>query len=100
VLHTALGMVLPSTSAPVIRRHMGSVSRGLQLQLEEGCASAAYSTSIMLASGSIASAADATILPWGRGADSSAAGEDASSAAAVLGSSPYQDKSVDFLHST
>jgi hypothetical protein len=32
--------------------------------------------------------------------DSSAAGEAASSAAAVLGSSPSQDKSVDFLQST
>jgi hypothetical protein len=32
--------------------------------------------------------------------DSSAAGAKTSSAAAVLGSSPSQDKSVDFLHST
>jgi hypothetical protein len=31
-------------------------------------------------------------------ADSSAAGAETSSAAAVLGSSPSQDKSVDFLH--
>jgi hypothetical protein len=54
----------------------------------------------MLASGSVASAAGITISTWGRGADSSAAGVEASSAAAVLGSSPSQDKSVDFLHST
>jgi hypothetical protein len=54
----------------------------------------------MLASGSVASTADATVSPWGRGADSSAAGMESSSAAAALGSSPSQDKSVDFLHST
>jgi hypothetical protein len=54
----------------------------------------------MLASGSVASSADATVSPWGRGADSSVAGAEASSAAAVLGSSPSQDKSVDFLHNT
>jgi hypothetical protein len=44
--------------------------------------------------------AGAMVSPWGRGADSSTAGAIASSAAAVLGSSPSQDKSVDFLHST
>jgi hypothetical protein len=54
----------------------------------------------MLASGSIASAAGSMVSPWGRGVDSSATGVEASSAAAVLGSSPSQDKSVDFLHST
>jgi hypothetical protein len=54
----------------------------------------------MLASGSVASTASATVSAWGRGADSSAAGAEASSAVAVLGSSPSQDKSVDFLHST
>jgi hypothetical protein len=54
----------------------------------------------MLASGSVASMACATVSAWGRGADSSAAGVESSSATAVLGSSPSQDKSVDFLHST
>jgi hypothetical protein len=54
----------------------------------------------MLASGSVASTAGATVSAWGRGVDSSAAGAEASSAAAVLGSSSSQDKSVDFLHST
>jgi hypothetical protein len=39
-------------------------------------------------------------LAYGRGADSSAAGAETSSAAAVLGSSPSQDKLVDFLHGT
>jgi hypothetical protein len=54
----------------------------------------------MLASDSIASATGVTVSAWGRGADSSAAGAETSSAVAVLGSSPSQDKSVDFLHST
>jgi hypothetical protein len=97
---TASGMVLPSTSAPVNRRHTGSVSRGLRLLLEEGCISAVYSPSTMLASGSVASVGGVTVSAWGRGADSSVAGAEAYSAAAALGSSPSQDKSVDFLHST
>jgi hypothetical protein len=54
----------------------------------------------MLASGSVASTIDATVSAWGRGADSSVAGVESSSATAVLGSSPSQDKSVDFLQST
>jgi hypothetical protein len=54
----------------------------------------------MLASGSVASAVGATVSAWSRGANSSAAGVEASSAAAVMGSSPSQDKSIDFLHST
>jgi hypothetical protein len=47
----------------------------------------------------VASAASATVSAWGRGGDSSAAGTDASSATAALGSSPSHDKFVDFLHS-
>jgi hypothetical protein len=39
-------------------------------------------------------------LALGRGADSLAAGAKSSSAAAALGSSPSQDKSVNFLRST
>jgi hypothetical protein len=54
----------------------------------------------MLASSSVVFVAGAMVSAWGRGADSSAAGAEASSAAAVLGSSPYQDKFVNFLHST
>jgi hypothetical protein len=54
----------------------------------------------MLASGSVASTAGATISACGRGADSSAAGVKSSSAAVVLVSSPSQDKVVDFPHST
>jgi hypothetical protein len=85
---TASRMALPSTSAPVNRRHTGSVSRGLRLLLKEGCISAVYSPSTMLASGSTASVAGATVSTWEKGADFSAAGVGASSAAAVLGSSP------------
>jgi hypothetical protein len=44
--------------------------------------------------------AGVTVSAWGRGADSSAAGVESSSATAALGSSPSQDKSVDFLQST
>jgi hypothetical protein len=54
----------------------------------------------MLASGSVASTASATVSAWGRGADSSTAAVESSLAAAALVSSPSQDKSVDFLHST
>jgi hypothetical protein len=54
----------------------------------------------MLSFGSEASTTSATISAWGRGADSSAAGTDASSGTAALGSSSSQDKSVNFLHST
>jgi hypothetical protein len=52
----------------------------------------------MLASGSVASTAGASVSAWGRGEDSSAAGAEPSSATAALGSSPSQDKPVDFLH--
>jgi uncharacterized protein (DUF2132 family) len=41
-----------------------------------------------------------SVSAWGRRADSSAAGVEPSSATAALGSSPSQDKSVDFLLST
>jgi hypothetical protein len=54
----------------------------------------------MLASDSVASMTDATVSAWGRGANSSAAGVESSSVTAALGSSPSQDKSVDFLQST
>jgi hypothetical protein len=54
----------------------------------------------MLASGSVASMAGVSVSARGRGADSSAAGVESSSATAALGSSPSQDKSVDFLQST
>jgi hypothetical protein len=76
-----------------------SLPRRLRLLLEEDCVSAVYSPSTMLASGSVASTAGASVSVWGMGADSSAAGAEPSSATAALGSSPSQDKSVDFLHS-
>jgi hypothetical protein len=53
-----------------------------------------------VASGGVAFAPGVTFSAWGRRADSSTAGDGFSSAAAVLGSSPSQDRSVDFLHST
>jgi hypothetical protein len=71
---TASGMVLPSTLTPVNSRHTGLVSRGLRLLFEEDCVCAVYSPSSMLASGSEALTAGATVSSWGRGADSSAAG--------------------------
>jgi hypothetical protein len=40
------------------------------------------------------------VSAWGRGVDSSTAGDRFSSPAAALGSSPSQDIYVDFLHST
>jgi hypothetical protein len=54
----------------------------------------------MVASGGVTSAPGTTVSPWGREADSSTAGDGFSLVAAVLGSSPSQDRSVDFLHST
>jgi hypothetical protein len=54
----------------------------------------------MLASGSVAFTAGASVSAWGAGVDSSAAGAEPSSAIAALGSSSSQVKSVDFLHST
>jgi hypothetical protein len=59
-----------------------------------------YIPSTMVASGSVASAPGTTVLAWGRGVDSSSAADGSSSLAAASGSSPSQDKSVDFLHST
>jgi hypothetical protein len=53
----------------------------------------------MLAFDSVAPTAGASVSAWGRGADSTAVGVEPSSATATLGSSPSQDKSVDFLHS-
>jgi hypothetical protein len=69
-----------------------------RLLLEDDCVRAVYSPSTMLASGSVASTASATVSAWGAGADSSAAGAESSSAIAALGSSSSQVKSVDFLH--
>jgi hypothetical protein len=54
----------------------------------------------MLASGSVVSMTGATVSARERGVDSSVAGVESSSATTVLGSSPSQDKSVDFLQST
>jgi hypothetical protein len=77
-----------------------SLPRRPRLLLEEDCVRAVYSPSTILASGSVASMAGATISAWGAGADSSAVGVESSSATAALGSSSSQDRSVDFLLST
>jgi hypothetical protein len=77
-----------------------SLPRRPRLPLEESCIRAVYSPSTMLASGSVASTAGASVSAWGRGADYSVAGAEPSSATAVLGPSSSQVKSVDLLHST
>jgi hypothetical protein len=53
--------------------------------------------STTLASGNAASAAGASDSTWGAGVDSSTGGATSSSATVAEGSSPSQDKSVDFL---
>jgi hypothetical protein len=52
----------------------------LQLLLEDDCVRVVYSPSTMLASGSVASTAGATVSAWGAGVDSSADGAEPSSA--------------------
>jgi hypothetical protein len=54
----------------------------------------------MVASYGIAFVACATVSVCGRGVDSSTPADQPSSPAAALGSSPSQDRSVDFLHNT
>jgi hypothetical protein len=73
---------------------------GLRLLHEADDISAVYVPSTMVASGGVASTTCAMVSAWGRGADSSTAGDGSSSPATALGSSPSQDRSVDFLHST
>jgi hypothetical protein len=58
---------------------------------------AEYLPSTTLASGNAAPAAGASDSAWGAGVDSSAGGVTSSSATTVEGSSPSQDRSVDFL---
>jgi hypothetical protein len=60
-------------------------------------ASAEYLPSTTLASGNAAPAASASNSARGAGVDSSAGGAASSSATVVEGSSPSQDRSVDFL---
>jgi hypothetical protein len=73
---------------------------GLRLLHRADDISVVYAPSTMVASGGVTSAACATVLAWGRGVDSSTAGDWSFSPATALGSSPSQDRSVDFLHST
>jgi hypothetical protein len=60
---------------------------------------AVYIPSTTVASDGVASAPDITDSARGRGVDSSTAADGFSSVAAASGSSPSQDRSVDFLHS-
>jgi hypothetical protein len=75
-------------------------TRGLQLLHGADDISAIYIPSTTVASGGIASVPGATVSAWGRGVHSSIAGDGFSLVAAMLGSSPSQDRSIDFLHST
>jgi hypothetical protein len=87
-------MSSPSAPVPVTKTTSASVPTTTPqraLQLQEG-----YSPSTAIASGSGASVAGGSGTAWGAGVDSSAGGA-TSSATADEGSSPSQDRSVDFL---
>jgi hypothetical protein len=84
----------------VTRRQVYQSTWRLRLLYEGTLTTVEYSPSTTLASGNVASAAGVSGSAWEAGADSSAGGATSSSATAVAGSSPSQDKSVDFLHST
>jgi hypothetical protein len=73
---------------------------GLQLLHEANDITTVFVPSTMVTSGGVVSATGAMLSAWGRGVDSSTAGEWSSSLVAALGSSPSQDRSMDFLHST
>jgi hypothetical protein len=73
---------------------------GLRLLPEANDVIEMYIPFTMVASGGVVSAPGATVSTWGREADCSAATDGFSSLAAASGSSPSQDRSVDFLHST
>jgi hypothetical protein len=72
------------------------VYQRLDYSSRSSTASEEYLPSTTLASGSDASVAGASGTAWVAGADSSAGGA-TSSTTAVEGSSPSQDRSVDFL---
>jgi hypothetical protein len=74
-------------------------TQGLQLPEVSGIVEL-YIPSTMVASGNVASAPDAMVSAWGRGVDSSTAAGGFSSVAAASGSSPSQDRSIDFVRST
>jgi hypothetical protein len=87
-------MSLPSASAPV-KKEDKCISY-YDYSSRSPIASEEYSPSTTLASGSDVSAAGGSGTTWGAGMDSSAGGA-TSSATAEEGSSPSQDKFVDFL---
>jgi hypothetical protein len=75
-------------------------TRGLRLLHGADDITAICIPSTTMAYGGIASAPSATVSAWGRGVDPSTAADGSSSAAVASGSSPSQDRSLDFLHST
>jgi hypothetical protein len=96
---TASGIVVPPTRVSVNTRHMASVlgatttTRGRWLHC-------ILRTFYYCGLRGVTSTPGAMVSPSGREADSSTTGDGFSSVAAVLGSSPSQDRSVDFLHNT
>jgi hypothetical protein len=97
---TASGIVVTATCASITTKHTKSISGGYDYYTGQTTFSAVYAPSTMVASGGVAFVTRETVSARGRGADSSTAGDRLSSPAAALGSSPSQDRSVDFLHST
>jgi hypothetical protein len=87
-------MSLPSASAPVKRED--KCINDYDCSSRSSIASEEYSLSTTLASGNGVSVADGSGTAWEAGADSSVGGA-TSSATAEEGSSPSQDRSVDFL---
>jgi hypothetical protein len=77
-----------------------SQNPSLRLLCREATIGTIHVPSTMVASCGVASAACAMISVCGRGADSSTSADRSFSPAAALGSSPSQDRSVDFLHNT
>jgi hypothetical protein len=91
---TPAGMSLPSASVPV-KKEDKCISY-YDHSSRSSIASEEYSPSTTVASGSGASVAGGSGTAWDAGVDSSAGGA-TSSATADKGSSPSQDRSVDFL---
>jgi hypothetical protein len=91
---TPAGMSLLSASAPV--KEKTKCVSDHDYSSRSSTTSEEYSPSTTLASGNGASVAGGSGTAWEAGADSSAGGA-TSSATAEEGSSPSQDRSVDFL---
>jgi hypothetical protein len=96
---TASEITVPANCVSVIARYVASALGGYDY-LRQTMLSKLYIPSTMVASSGVVSAPDAMVSAWGRGVDSSTVAGKFSSAATASGSSPSQDRSVDFLHST